>query len=476
MLKQTVIFNFCDTLFLTYFTAVNTVYLILLILGSIKVFKRKKDVYFEDFTNILQSNSLPEISFVVPAFNEEKNILKTVDNLLHLSYRYKQIIIVNDGSSDQTLAILKKHLDLIPIEKYYDEPLATAEVKQVYFSKKNPECLVIDKENGKGKFDAMNAGINATKNPYYIAIDADTIIEDTTFLCLIRPLLTNPELVAVGASIKIRNGCSIGYRDISTATFPQNALPALQNLEYMRSFLERQGWDYLGGNFVLAGAFGIFKRDEIVAIGGYAQTVAEDMEIIIRLHRLLKERGTPYLIMYLPDPVAWTEAPETLKALKRQRIHWHRGLLDCLWFHKKTFCNPRYGIFGYFVYPFWIWGEAIEPVVEVIGILYIIAGSILGVVHIHFILLFLVVTWGFTLLFTALCIMIEEFSFNRYSQFRSICYLFVYNLIENLGYRQMNLIWRVQGCFNFLKNRKSVQKVSRRISSLMKTSTQGSRR
>lgn len=456
-------FQNTDAIFLWYFTAINLVYLVLLIIGSIKVFRRNKEVYLEGFTHVLQSNFLPEISFIVPALNEGHHIDQNIRNMQSLSYLYKQIIVINDGSKDNTLAVLKKELDLTPIPKFYDDKIPTAKIKQLYISKKFPEFLVIDKENGGGKFDALNAGINAVQNPYYVAIDADTLIDDKSFLSLVRPLLTDPNLIAVGASVKISNGCSFGYQKISTSAFPRNILPALQTLEYMRSFLERQGWDYIGGNFVLAGAFSIFKTEAIVKVGGYVNTVAEDMEIIIRLHRVMTEKKIPYRIMYLPDPVAWTKAPEKIKTLSRQRAKWHRGLLDCLWYHRKMFFNPRYGVFGYFIYPFWLWGEAVEPIIEALGMIYIIVGFFFGKVFFHFFVFFLITTWGFTLLFTTICILIEEFSFNRYPNLRSLIYLFLYNLLENFGYRQMYVVWRLKGCWNFLKNFRRVRIIARAV-------------
>lgn len=467
-------FRITDAIFLWYFTVINAVYLVLLVVGSVKVFRRKKEVYLEDFTHVLQSNFLPEISFIVPAFNEESHIVQNVRNLINLSYLYKQVIVINDGSKDNTLSLLKKELDLSPIPKFYDDRIHTATLKQVYISKTHPEFLVIDKENGGGKFDALNAGINAVQTPYYVAVDADTFIDDKAFLSLVRPLLTDPKLIAVGASVKISNGCSFGYQHISTSSFPKNVLPALQTLEYMRSFLERQGWDYIGGNFVLAGAFAIFKTETIVKVGGYANTVAEDMEIIIRLHRVMKETKTPYRIMYLPDPVAWTKAPETIKSLSRQRAKWQRGLLDCLWFHKKIFFRPAYGVFSYFVYPFWVWGEALEPIMESLGLIYIIIGLFSGKVFIYFIVFFLITTCGFTMLFTAICILIEEFSFNRYPRLRSLFFLFIYTFVENMGYRQLQILWRTLGSWNFFKNLRKIQMISMQVNKKVNQYKKGS--
>jgi cellulose synthase/poly-beta-1,6-N-acetylglucosamine synthase-like glycosyltransferase len=468
MLRKAEILQYIDTSFLWYFTAINLVYLVVMILGSFKALKRKKELYFEDYTNILQSNTLPALSFIVPAYNEEKNILENIDNLLNLSYPHKQIIIVNDGSSDHTLELLHKKLSLHPVPKFYDDAIVTQQIQKVFISKKKPESLVIDKANGGGKFDALNAGINATQTPFYVAIDADTIIDDKAFLSLLRPLFSDPNIIAIGASVKIRNGCQLDHNKISTSTFPKNIFPVMETMEYLRSFLERQGWDYVGGNFVLAGAFGIFRTEEIIKVGGYVNTVAEDMEIIIRLHRVMKDRNIPYRIKYLPDPVAWTVAPEKIGSLSKQRSKWHRGLLDCLYFHKKALFNPKYGIFGAFVYPFWIWGEALEPFVELLGMIYIIAGFFLGAVHIHFVLLFVIVTWGFTTIFTAHCILVEEFFFQKYPRIRSMIYLIVLNAFENVGYRQMNVFWRLHGCLSFIKNFSSVRSITKQVERMVK--------
>ena len=471
MIRKAEIIQNIDASFLWYFTAINLVYLLVMILGSFKALKRKKELYFEDYTNILQSNTLPELSFIVPAYNEAKNILENIDNLLNLYYPNKKIIIINDGSTDHTLDLLHKKLTLHPVSKFYDDAISTQQIRKVFISKNNPECLVIDKVNGGGKFDALNAGINACQSPFYVAIDADTIIDDKAFLSLLRPLFSDPNIIAIGASVKIRNGCQLDHNQISTSTFPKNILPVMETMEYLRSFLERQGWDYVGGNFVLAGAFGIFRAEEIIKVGGYANTVAEDMEIIIRLHRVMKERKMSYRIKYLPDPVAWTIAPEKIRALSRQRAKWHRGLLDCLYFHKKAFLNPKYGIFGTFVYPFWIWGEAIEPIIELLGMIYIITGFFLGIVHIHFVLLFVIVTWGFTTIFTAHCILVEEFFFQKYPSIRSMIYLIILNAFENLGYRQMNVFWRLRGCLQFITNFSSVRSITKQVDRMVKKGT-----
>ena len=462
-------FHFFEPVFLWYFASINAVYVILLILAPLKVFSRQKESVKENYTQVLRSNTLPEISFLVPAHNESKNIVHAVKNLLAISYRYKKIIVINDGSTDSTKDLLIEAFQFVPIPRLYSEDIPTKTVKTVYQSKDHPELIFIDKMHGK-KYDTLNAGINACQTPFFISIDADTFIDDPAFELLIRPILTNPTTIAIGASVRVFNGCSVSLNTISTFNFPLKILPAMQTLEYLRAFLERQGWDYVGGNFVLSGAFAVFKSDIVRQAGGYVDTVADDMEIVIRLHRMMKERKEPYQITYLPDPVAWTICPETYKALGIQREHWHRGLLDCLWFHKKAFFNPSYGLFGLFIYPFWLYSECLEPFMEVFGYLFIITGYFLGFVSIHFALLFLAVAWGFTALFTLSCVLIEELSFKKYPSIRSLLLFALYALCENFWYRQLTLYWRLKGSFVFLKEFHTIQKTNKKVESLLKKS------
>jgi len=294
-------------------------------------------------------------------------------------------------------------------------------------------------------------------------VDADTFIDNNSFEALIRPFLSDSKIVAMGASVRIKNGCSIRSNKLSTEVFPQKFLPGVQAIEYLRAFLMREGWDYAGGNFCLSGAFACFVKEVVIKAGGFAPTFGNDLEIIVRLHRVLKETHTSYRILYLPDPVAWTVCPSTLKRLGLQRMLWHRGLMEAMWFHKSLFFNPKYKTFGLFVFPFMFFGEVLEPIVEVIGYLYILVGLILGIVHIQFILLFLCLTWGFTLICNLFCLIIEEFGFDRYTSFKSLIKLFACSLTENLGYRQLTLLWRLNGFRSFIKRFHQINQDSHKI-------------
>lgn len=458
-----------DPLFLWYFATVNLIYLFVLLLGAIQIYRRYQELQIEDLTSVLNSNALPKISFITPFYNEADLVVSKVCNLLSLSYRYKEIILVNDGSTDHTMKVLKEYLQLVAIPKLYTDRLQTQEIHAVYQSQLYPEIIVIDKENGR-KFDAMNAGLNAATHHLFIATDADTWIDDEGFKALIRPLFTHPDAVAVGASVRIKNGCKMESNQITTAQFPHDFLSAMQTLEYLRSFMMRKGWDVLQGNFVISGAFSIFPRDLIINIGGFCPSVAEDMEIVLRLQRIMRVLKKPCKIFYVPDPVAWTEGPSTWKKLGKQRCNWHRGTAECVWYHKTMMHNPRYGLFGLFVYPFWLWAEVFEPFIEILGFLFIFSGWLLGILSFFSCLLLISITLCFTFVFTILCLFIEEISFKKYKSFNNLVKLILYNFIENIGYRQMTLLWRCRGIIHFFKRFKEVQAESRLVNHWVKQS------
>lgn len=449
-----------EFLFLWYFLLIDVIYLGLFFLGSIHIYRRRKELTAEDVSHIFRSNALPTISFIIPMYNESAHISKTIYSILNLNYRYKQILAVNDGSEDDTLAVVQKEFDLVQIPHFYEAKIPTQKVRGVYRSRKVPELIVIDKEHGQ-KGDTINAGVNACHSSYFIAVDADTVIDDFGFESLVRPLLADPKRVAIGAGVRIQNGCEFTFNKIITTLFPKSYLAAFQNFEYLRSFLMRQGWNYVGGNFVVAGAFSVFRTDLFIEIGGMLCCPAEDMEIIVRLQRWIIDRKMDSRVLYLPDPVAWTQGPKTLKSLGKQRARWHLGLLETLWYHKRVCYNVRYRLFGAFTYPFFLWGEALEPVIEAIGYLTIIASVILQLAEPAFFWLLLLVSAGFTAFFSILCILVEELSYRKYVTVHSIIMITVLSLIENLGYRQLTIYWRLKSFVQFVKNFSNVRKLTK---------------
>jgi cellulose synthase/poly-beta-1,6-N-acetylglucosamine synthase-like glycosyltransferase len=328
---------------LAYFAALNVVYLAFTAIAWRDLNRHLRARGHAPDDEIFSSPVTPPVSVLVPAFDEELTIVESVRSLLALRYPLHEVIVVNDGSSDATLERLREAFDLVPVRKALRVLLPTAPIRGVYVSRRHHHLWVVDKENG-GKADALNAAVNASRYPYVLAIDADAILEEDSLLRVVRPVVAEPDVVvATGGIVRIANGCRIDHGRVYDVRLPQSRLATLQVLEYFRAFLiGRVGWSRMNALLIISGAFGLFRRSLVETVGGYSSdTVGEDIELVVRLHRHLRERGERYRIEFVPDPVCWTEAPETMGQLSRQRRRWHRGLGETLWRHRRVAANGR---------------------------------------------------------------------------------------------------------------------------------------
>ncbi|TLY45516.1 MAG: glycosyltransferase family 2 protein, partial [Gemmatimonadetes bacterium] len=342
---------------LVYFLALNSFYALLLILSIPEIWEQTRLAEDDDFQRLMQSDALPPISLLVPAYNERATIEASVTAILTLEYRNFEVIVVNDGSKDDTLDRLREAFDLYEVPRTYPEGIATRPLRGVYRSRSRTRLVVLDKENG-GKADSLNAAINASRFPLVIAVDADTLIEPDALLRLTRPFLLGRHIAAVGGTVRVANSCTVEHGRVTDARVPRRFLPGVQVVEYLRAFLfGRLGWNRLGGNLIISGAFGLFRKEDVLAIHGYrTASVVEDLDLVVRLHRYLLQRRVRYEMPFIPDPVAWTEVPESGKVLARQRERWHRGLLAAMWTYKTMLFNPRYGRVGLIAVPFYTFG------------------------------------------------------------------------------------------------------------------------
>lgn len=258
----------------------------------------------------------PPVSVLVPAFNEQLTVVSTVRALLGLNYSHHEVVVVNDGSTDHTLARLVAEFSLVPFPEAYRVRLVTQRIRTVYRSTTHPNLRVIDKENG-GKSDALNAGINAARYPLFCAVDADSVLQRESLARAVRPFLEDASTVAVGGTVRLANGCTIVDGFVEKVGLPRNPLALLQVVEYLRSFLfGRLGWSPFNALMVISGAFGVFRKDVVLDAGGYrTDTVGEDMELVMRLHRHCRAAGRRYRIVFIADPICWTEAPEDRKSV-----------------------------------------------------------------------------------------------------------------------------------------------------------------
>jgi cellulose synthase/poly-beta-1,6-N-acetylglucosamine synthase-like glycosyltransferase len=440
---------------LLYFLAVNGWYLILLV-SSLLELRRHMLLIADESRHLLLSSTLsPTISILAPAYNEEATIEISLRALLALHYPSLEVIVISDGSKDKTVQVLIEKFDLVPVKTIYERKIETKPVRTLYRSSTYPGLVVVDKENG-GKADALNVGLSFARGDLVCAMDADTLIEQDGLQRMVRPFLYATDVVATGGTIRVVNGSQVKHGRVEKTAVPTNLLAGVQVVEYLRAFLfGRLGWNRLGGNIIISGAFGLFQREAVLNAGGYLHdTVGEDMELVVRLKRLSYENGGPGKIAFVPDPVAWTEVPESTKVLGRQRDRWHRGLADVLWRHRRMLLNPRYGVTGLVVYPYYAFVELLAPVIEAIGLLGLALGLIFGVVDWTFAGLFYLTAYGLGTALTAFTLILEDLSFHRYNSFRDRALLFGWAMLENMGYRQLTVWWRLRGLWKFVLGRK----------------------
>ena len=436
-----------DWLVLGYFVLVNGMLTILLVSAAWEMRRHRQDVWGENRWRVLSSEVAPTVSVLAPAHDEARTVSESVRSLLTLRYPSLEVVVVNDGSGDGTLDVLRRDFDLVEIDATaLRRRLDAAPVRGLYRSRRTPALVVVDKENG-GKADALNVALDVASGELVCAIDSDTLVEADALQRMIRPFLVSSEVVAVGGTIRAVNGCDVRAGRVVRQRAPRRLVEALQAVEYLRAFMAgRLGWNRLGGNLVISGAFGLFRREPMIAAGGYEhETVGEDMEVVVRMRRLARERGTGDHVIFVPDPVAWTEVPSTLHMLARQRDRWHRGLADVLRRHGRMVLNPHYSALGLFVMPYFVFVELLAPVVEIVGLLAVALGLAWGVVDIRFAVLFVAVAYGFSLVLNAFTLALEEWTYRGYGRLGDRLFLMLVSVIEGLGYRQLTAVWRLRG-------------------------------
>ena len=440
-----------EWVFLAYFIAINLGYLAQNVLAAIGMRRYLERADEFEAEGVFSNLDLP-ISVVVPAYNESASILSSVRALLQLQYPQYELVVVNDGSTDDTLHKLIDGFSLRPFPEAYRAQVACEPVRGIYRSARHPNLRVVDKDNGGSKADATNAGINACRYPLICVVDADSILQPNSLRRIVRPFLEDPTTIAAGGTVRIANGCTLRRGFIEHVAPPSNYLALVQVVEYLRAFLfGRLGWAFANSLLIVSGAFGVFRKDVLVEVGGFnAHAIGEDMELIVRLHRRMKEARRPYRITFIPDPVSWTDAPETLKGLKSQRVRWQHGLGQALFLNKSLIFNPRGGSVSWLAVPFYLIFELFGPIVEVAGYAVIVGAALMGWIYWPYALLFFALAVVLGVLLSASAIMLEELSFHMYPRTSNVLLLFAIAVVENFGYRQLTAFWRLQGLFRWL--------------------------
>ncbi len=462
------IFQIVTGIILVYFFLINSLYLLFVILSVFGIVQYRNMNTYVSFKEIFQMPLVKPISIIAPAYNEEKGIIESVKSLLSLEYPFYEVIVVNDGSTDHTLENLIKTFDLKKSPRVFRKTIETEPIKGIYISPSNPKLVVVDKVNGR-KADALNAGLNVSRYPLFCGIDSDSILEKDALLKMARPFLEDPDkTVGAGGIIRLSNGCQVKSGQVVKVGLPRNALARFQILEYLRAFLGgRIGLSMIRSILIISGAFGLFRKDIALQCGGYRTgTIGEDMDLVVRMRRYLHEKKIPFVFRFIPDPICWTEAPETLYTLARQRNRWHRGLIESLSYSAKMTFNPRYGITGLSAMPFYVIFEMFGPLIEVAGYVIFTIYVLLGDFNQPFAVWFFLLAVVFGILLSLLAILLEEYSARKYPRLKDIITIVVFGLLENILYRQYLAVIRAMAFLDIAKGKKGWGKMERKGFSL----------
>ncbi|WP_157257899.1 glycosyltransferase family 2 protein [Pedobacter ginsenosidimutans] len=452
---------------LTYSLVLLSCYIFIAVfsMGEIRNYLRKNS--FTDYGVLAGSRQAPSISILAPAYNEGANIIENVRSLLSINYTNLEVIIINDGSKDDSLSKLIEVYDLYKADFFINGQIETKEVRGVYRSRKvvYRKLIVVDKQNG-GKADALNVGINVSSNDYIVCIDVDCILEQDAILKLAKPFLENTKerVIATGGVIRIANSCIVENGRLLKVKLPRQFLPRVQTLEYIRAFLlGRMAWSRLNGLLLISGAFGAFDKEIVIKCGGYNhKTVGEDMELVVRMRRYMQENGIAHKVSFIPDPLCWTEAPSTFKILGRQRNRWTRGTIETLQIHKVMFFNPKYGLLGMISYPYWFFFEFLAPLVEFFGFIAFIVFACFGLVQWSFFLGLLLFIFSFGFLYSVFAILMEVLTYNQYKTNRNLLLLILTAFLEPLIFHPFVVWSAIKGNIDLLRKKNSWGEMTRK--------------
>lgn len=455
------VMNMFNVLIVAYFFLANGIYTLLMILSLVSTWMHNRRLVYQGLDELRESVVTPPATIIMPAWNEQEIIVQSVNSILKTDYPNLEVIVVDDGSSDETLVRLVNAFRLIEMDLIYRPRLPTRPVRGFYMNPRIPNLLVISKDNG-GKPDALNVGINMCRTPYFCTLDSDCILERDALLRLMRPIIRSPQnTVASGGIVRILNGCEVKDGQVVKVGLPQGRLELFQVVEYLRSFLfGRTGWNLLGGTLIVSGAFAVFHRETVIDAGGFKHdTVTEDMDLVVQIHHWAIRKKRKIKMNFTSDPVCWTECPASLSNLAKQRRRWQMGLFQTLWKYSEMLFNRKYGMIGMLSYPFQLYIEGLGAAVEFIGYFMVPMALALGIVPPTLFVLFILLGLVYGSFLSVGAVLLEELTYRRYPGFRDLTTLLIYAVVENIGYRQLVLYYRFQGLLRFVTGFRSWEKV-----------------
>ncbi|MGZ4428085.1 MAG: glycosyltransferase family 2 protein [Nocardioidaceae bacterium] len=446
--------------FIGYSLLINTSFLVLTACAVVdfRDYLRRQD--FAAYDESFGEPMAPGISILMPAYNESAGIVESVSAMTSLRYPDFEVVVVDDGSTDDTADVLVEAFDMVEVPIVVPSRIeTTGSVTATYLSRKGSHNIVLVKKTNGGKADALNVGINAARKALVCMVDADSMLEPDALLHVSRPFADDPErVVATGGVVRVANGSAIQGGRVTAIRMPGRWLPRVQVVEYLRAFLVgRTGWSRMRGLLIISGAFGLFRRDILLEVGGLAtDCIGEDAELVVRLHRWLGDNGIDGRVVSVAEPVAWTEAPESRQVLRKQRRRWHRGLTEILLKHRGMLFRRRYGVIGMVTLPWFVAFELLAPFLEIFGVVYLGVVVLLygaesagwshpDLVDENVVWLLLCTSLLYAAVLSLCSLVVEELSFRRYQGMRDLAIAIWAAVEENFGYRQISAWWRVGG-------------------------------
>ena len=419
--------GFFEMFFIAYLIGYASFLFISVLVGSNEAFEGIKK---KQLRNEIHHEYYVPISIIVPAYNEEVTITDTIKSLLSLDYKSYEIIVVNDGSKDDTGKIVAENFNLHKVQRPIRRQVQCKNAVSVYegHGGNRVSITLINKENG-GKADAINMGINASKYPYFVCMDADSILEKDSLTKIAIPVLENQDVVAVGSMIRISNDSIFENGELKELRLPKKLIPAFQVLEYERSFLaSRIFLDKFNANLIISGAFGLFKKDAVISTGGYkVGCIGEDMELIMKLHAYHRANNLPYVIKYAYDAVCWTQAPERLRDLIKQRRRWHIGLIQSMTKHT---CVHTIGSYLYYLLY-----EMLSPIIELLGMFITVVAYLTGLLNFENMMILFLIYAVFSSMLTVISYATRNFVSKQGVRFKDIIKAVLICIPENVGLR-----------------------------------------
>ncbi len=440
-----IVLQYINAVFFTFTVVLFSMFTIMGYLSTRNSIHYRNKNSFSDLSKVMASPLAPSITIIAPAYNEGLTIVENIRSLMSLRYVNYEVMVVNDGSKDDTLQKMIDAYDLYVIDQKIDPNWKSKPIRGIYKSKHRSfsKLTVIDKENG-GKSDALNTGMALSSNQYVGCIDVDCLLLPDALLHVVKSFYQRSEkrVIAVGGVIRVANSCVIQGGQLEEIRLPTNWLARFQLLEYTRSFiLGRMAWGRIDSLLIISGAFGFFDREIAMAVGGYdTNTVGEDMEIVFRMRRYMHDRKLPYTVEYIPDSLCWTEVPEDLKILVNQRDRWARGNLETLNTHRDMFFNSKYGRLGLISYPYWFFYEWLAPILEFFGVISIVLFYYLGILNLSFFLAITAAVYMYSVMFSFYAILWDVYSYNEYKKTKDILILMFCAIIEPFTFHPI-VVW-----------------------------------